>query len=260
VTPQRVAANRTAASRWRQLLAVAAAFALGASLTGGIAVAVQSSPRVLHACANAKGVLSLPSPSGHCAAKLRKVTLNRPGPRGIAGTRGARGGVGRPGGKGLLGSHAKSSVAANTTGTNKPAKGVLVSVDGSAIHVQAQCVAGRSATITIRGADRYVVYGYSHFTVGDQASATADHETGAGVMNHDPIQVGARVIDYGNNYANAKSSSDINVRLGRIGEGTMSANLLAAVGNTTFTIAVYLHASNDPSSICRATAQVTAAS
>jgi hypothetical protein len=251
------------------VVSVVAAFAIGASLAGGIALAAPSSGRTLHACANPKGVLHVLKPNGQCATHFSPVTLNRRGVRGATGSKGKLGHVGPRGPNGLSGAGAASSDVADPNGSGVIRKGQLIPVAGTSLHVQAQCLAARTTAwsrVAILGGDHYAVHGFSHFIIADTVSAVAQHENAAGVSTSDPIGTGPRLIGFTNSFAKASAVSDVEVigpndTMSEGGTGRLSANLLAVDGHTTFTVAVYLAASNDASpSTCNATAQVTAAS
>jgi hypothetical protein len=152
-----------------------------------------------------------------------------------------------------------SSIANGSTRMGALTKGALLAVARSRLHVQAQCVAGVSSTLYILGPDHYVVRGFSHFTLDDDATASENHQAGHGVRKSAEIRAGARLVAYQNGYDNARSVSSLKVVAGADGQGQYSASLTAVDGKKTFTIAVYLFVTNDPTIGCRATAQLTTA-
>jgi hypothetical protein len=73
-------------------LAVVVAFAIGATMAGGVAVAVSGSPATLKACANKSGTLALRSTKGafkgKCVHGFSPVTFNAKGRTGAKGATG----------------------------------------------------------------------------------------------------------------------------------------------------------------------------
>jgi Collagen triple helix repeat (20 copies) len=250
----------------RRPAVVIAAFALGVSVVGGVAVAASSSPHV-NACANSAGVLRLLSHSGKCPSGFTPIAISDHGPKGATGAKGPRGVAGQPGARGPRGlrglkgatgpkgaagtggAAAQSSIA-TTLGTI----GKTVTLSGTALTIKAQCVTGTSSSLVITGADDYLVHGVSDLAASGSMTGKTDFNPFTGATS-EVIDVGSGLIDYESNGTSAKTTSDIKVS-GTNGTGKLSSNLLLSDGTETFTIDVFLTVGP---STCAATAQISPA-
>jgi hypothetical protein len=223
----------------RRHLAIIAAFALGVTVVGGVAIAA-GKPTQLQACANSKGVLALLTAKGTCRSGFSPVAISKRGPRGLAGAQGPRGktGAAGPRGKAGTGGGAQSSIATTTTTTGKS-----VAIAGTKLAVKTTCTSGTNAKLVFTGAGDYFVHGVSNF---------AGPNTMTTVAGPDNIPTGSGLIDFESNSNSAAATSDI--ALSGPGTGNLSTNLLVSDGSTTVTIDLFIMLS---ASSCEAAAQIT---
>jgi hypothetical protein len=227
----------------RRHLAIIAAFALGVTVVGGVAIAA-GKPTQLQACANSKGVLALLTAKGTCRSGFSPVAISKRGPRGLAGAQGPRGktGAAGPRGKAGTGGGAQSSIATTTTTTGKS-----VAIAGTKLAVKTTCTSGTNAKLVFTGAGDYFVHGVSNFA--GTVNADADFPPSG---TQDLIGLGSDLIDFESSSTSATATSDI--ALTGSGTGNLSTNLLVSDGSRTVTIDVFLMLGP---STCEAAAQIT---
>jgi hypothetical protein len=230
-------------------LAVLAAFALGISVVGGVAIAA-GKPTELQACTNSAGVLRLLSPNGSCPTTFHKVAISEQGPRGARGPRGPKGATGPAGPRGLAGQtgpDAKSTIA-----TAKAPTGVAVALRGTRLTVTAQCTPTTISKLVITGTGHYLVHGVSELANnGNLVGRTDSHPVDVDVPS--VIDTGSSLIDFETKTTDASTTSDVVVS-GTSGTANLSTDLLLTSAGMTFTIDTFLSLGPDT---CEAAAQIT---
>jgi hypothetical protein len=231
-------------------LAICAAFMLGISVAGGVAIAA-GQPTQVKACTNAKGVLRLLSSSGTCPPTFHKIAISQQGPKGARGARGPKGSPGVPGPRGEAGAtgpDSQSSIA-----TSKVPIGAAVSLADTKLVVTAECTSATFSKLIITGSGDYLVHGVSDLSVSDPSvTGKADSHPSTGAET-DVIDTGSALIDFETDTTSAKTTSDITVS-GTPGGGDLSTDLLVSEGTRTFTVDVFLSLT---AKSCQAAAQIT---
>jgi hypothetical protein len=195
------------------------AFAIGATLVGGVSVAAGKSPAHARACVTGKGALRLLSSHGKCAKGTKKLTLNVRGPRGVAGARGPAG----PGAR---------TTAANGNLTVTGDTGNTIMLKGTDLGVYVDCSDNDHAYVAILGADDYFVRGSAIWS--GVGLVTASNVGDTDLMTS-PSSPG--LISFENHDSDVGSIASVSVQTG---QGQASVQLLITDGTVSATVQVML--------------------
>jgi hypothetical protein len=209
------------------------AFAIGATLVGGVSVAAGGSPSHAKACVTGKGALRLLSSHGKCAKGTKKLTINARGPRGITGSRGPAG----PGAR---------TTAANGSLTVTGDTGNTIALKGTDLGVYVDCSNNDHAYVAILGADDYFVRGSA---IWSGVGLFTDSTVGNSPLVTSPASPG--LISFENHDSDSGSVADVSVRTG---QGQASVQLLITDGSVTATVQAMLISDSQD---CHAIATVT---
>jgi hypothetical protein len=234
------------------LLTAALGFAVGVTLTGGIAVAATSSTGAVKACKTSHDVLDLATNSGHCPKGDTKVSVGARGARGAQGLRGVPGTPGQPGKDGKQGPGASTSSAqASPAGTI--VDGPTIAVGTTGLSVLTHCQAGQQSRISLTGDPAFTITGTAD-EVGGTVNTAIEYGKGGLGGTHYQLAAGVSSLHLG---GQGGEEAGLAMNIGQpAGFTTLEGTMLTLVGTSTFTVDFFMSLDG---SDCQAVAQITPA-